>query len=105
MSVDRVLSALADPTRRQIVERLRERPSSVGNIAADMPVSRPAVSQHLKVLREAGLVWSETVGTSHVYHIDPAALMTLRQYVDTFWGDVLHAFQEAVEKRGKNDDS
>lgn len=104
MGVENVLVALSDPTRRSIVERLRKRPQRVADIAADMPVSRPAVSQHLKVLREAGLVWVERKGTARVYHVDPGALIALRRYLDGFWGDVLDAFEKQFSDRREDDD-
>ena len=86
------LDALADPTRREIYEKLRERPRSVGELAAELPVSRPAVSQHLKVLEEARLVRYRRQGTRHVYRPDPAGLEPLREYVESLSDDVLEAF-------------
>jgi DNA-binding transcriptional ArsR family regulator len=91
------LNALADPTRRQIFERLGQGPRAVGELAADLPVSRPAVSQHLRVLKEAGLVSDERVGTRRVYRIDPEGLGELRAWVDGFWKDALSSFQAVVE--------
>jgi DNA-binding transcriptional ArsR family regulator len=93
-----VFVALADPTRRHIFERLAEGPRSVGEIAAGLPVSRPAVSQHLKVLKEAGLVANRAVGTRRIYHIDPRGLGTLRAWLDQFWESALGAFQKEAEK-------
>ena len=93
----KTLDALADPTRRAIFEKLRERPRSVGELAADLPVSRPAVSQHLKVLEEARLVRYRRQGTRHVYRPDPAGLKPLRAYVESLWDDVLEAFARTDE--------
>jgi DNA-binding transcriptional ArsR family regulator len=92
------LPALADPTRRKIFERLRHGPRAVGEIAKGLPVSRPAVSQHLKVLKEAGLVDESADGTRRVYHIDPKGLASLRRWLDQFWDDALEAFRAEVEK-------
>ena len=92
------LSALADPTRRAVFELLAERPRAVGDVAAHLPVSRPAVSQHLRVLKEAGLVVDRPDGTRRVYAVDPAALEELRAYLDAFWTKALAAFKQAVEK-------
>jgi DNA-binding transcriptional ArsR family regulator len=92
------LSALADPTRRRVFERLKSGPKSVGAIARGMPVSRPAVSQHLRTLKEAGLVTDRPEGTRRVYFIDPQGLGALRKWLDQFWDDALAAFQAEVEK-------
>ncbi|MHB1206934.1 MAG: ArsR/SmtB family transcription factor [Rhodospirillaceae bacterium] len=91
-------AALADPTRREILERLREGPRAVGALAATLPISRPAVSQHLKVLKDAGLVADEADGTRRVYHIDPHGLAALRVWLDQFWDDALLAFKAEAEK-------
>jgi DNA-binding transcriptional ArsR family regulator len=91
-------AALADPTRREIFERLARRPLAVGEIAEGLPVSRPAVSQHLKVLKDAGLVTMRTEGTRNVYQIDFRAIAAMRAYLDRFWNRALAAFKEAVEK-------
>jgi DNA-binding transcriptional ArsR family regulator len=88
-------SALADPTRREIFERLARRPSRVGELAQGLPVSRPAVSQHLKVLRDAGLV-TAAADSSRVYCVDPDALAGMRAYLDRFWSDALAAFEAAA---------
>lgn len=93
----RVLDALGDPTRRRILELVREGPKPVGEIAAGMPVSRPAVSQHLRVLKEAGLVRDRRDGTRRLYAVDPAGLSALRAYLETFWDTALAAFKEAAE--------
>jgi DNA-binding transcriptional ArsR family regulator len=89
--------ALADPTRRQVFERLRAGGLSVGEIARDMPVSRPAVSQHLKVLKDAGLVTDEADGARRVYHIDPAGLGAMRAWLDQFWNGALDAFKAEID--------
>ena len=95
------MEALADPTRRRVYEGLREGPRSVGDLASELPVSRPAVSQHLKVLKDSGLVREERRGTRRFYEIEPRGLEALRMYLDGFWGDVLAAFAKAVD--GKDD--
>jgi len=97
MAYATALSALADPTRRQVFERLRSGPQPVGAIARGMPVSRPAVSQHLKVLKEAGLVSDRPEGTRRVYYIDPHGLGALRGWLDQFWDQALTAFQAEAE--------
>jgi DNA-binding transcriptional ArsR family regulator len=91
-------SALGDPTRRAIFEHLGVQPSAVVDLAARMPVSRPAVSQHLKVLKEAGLVRDVQVGTRRIYSLDPDGLAGLRDYLDRFWNTALHAFKRRVEE-------
>jgi DNA-binding transcriptional ArsR family regulator len=98
MTYQSALAALADPTRRRVFERLKSGPQSVGAIARRMPVSRPAVSQHLKVLKDAGLVTDRPEGTRRVYCIDPNGLGTLRQWLDQFWDQALTAFQAEVER-------
>jgi DNA-binding transcriptional ArsR family regulator len=90
------LTALADPTRRAVFERLRHGPASVGEVAATLPVSRPAVSQHLKVLKTAGLVIDRPAGRRRVYYIDPDGLGELRRWIDQFWDDALEAFGKEV---------
>ena len=92
------LSALADPTRRAIFEHLAERPRAVGELASELPVSRPAVSQHLKVLKDAGLVVDRPAGTRRIYQLDPAGVGALRAYLDQFWSRSLAAYKEAVEQ-------
>jgi len=91
-------AALADPTRRQVFERLARKPLSVGAIADELPVSRPAVSQHLKVLKAAGLVVDERDGTRRVYRIDMRGIEAMRKYLDRFWDRALAAFKAATEK-------
>jgi len=103
MTYDTALAALADPTRRRVFERLKSGPQPVGAIARGMPVSRPAVSQHLKVLKEAGLVADRPEGTRRVYYIDPDGLGALRAWLDQFWDRALAAFQAEVESAAGND--
>ncbi len=90
------LDALGDATRRRVLELLRDGPRPVGEIAAQLPVSRPAVSQHLAVLKEAGLVTDRRDGRRNLYRIDPNGLGTLRAYLESMWEDVLTAFAEAA---------
>jgi DNA-binding transcriptional ArsR family regulator len=94
----RALEALGDSTRRAIVERLRRGPLAVGELARDLPVSRPAVSQHLRVLKEAGLVTERQEGTRRLYRLDPRGLGELRAAFDLFWTDALDAFKQAAER-------
>jgi DNA-binding transcriptional ArsR family regulator len=91
--------ALADPTRRRVFEELRRGPRSVGVIAARMPVSRPAVSQHLAVLKKAGLVGDRAEGTRRVYYIDPMGLASIRIWLDQFWDDALLTFKKELERK------
>ena len=91
------LDALGDPTRRQVFELLREGPRSVGQLADELPVSRPAVSQHLRVLENAGLVVHTKAGTRHLYELDAAGVGTLRDWVDGFWNEALARFKAAAE--------
>jgi DNA-binding transcriptional ArsR family regulator len=92
-------AALADPTRREIFERVAERPRSVAEIAGGLPVSRPAVSQHLKVLKRAGLVADAAAGNRRIYSVDPTGVGALRAYLDGFWNNALTAFKATVEQR------
>jgi DNA-binding transcriptional ArsR family regulator len=96
---ERAFWALADPSRRHVFERLRAGPLPVGAIARGMPVSRPAVSQHLKVLKEAGLVTDHAVGTRRIYAIDPQGIAALRSWLDQFWDDALAAFVAETEPK------
>jgi DNA-binding transcriptional ArsR family regulator len=98
------MDALGDPTRRAVFERLRRGPSSVGELAAELPVSRPAVSQHLRVLKEAGLVSERKNGTRRIYRIEPVGLAELREYVESFWDDALAAFAAAAEAESRKED-
>jgi DNA-binding transcriptional ArsR family regulator len=95
--LDELITALADPTRRAVFEALAAGPRAVGDLAADLPVTRPAVSQHLKVLREAGLVTVRAEGTRRYYVADPAGLGTLRTWLDGFWSSRLAAFAAHVD--------
>ena len=97
MAYQLIIDALADPTRREIFERLRKKRMSVGEIAAGLPVSRPAVSQHLRVLLEVGLVSMSAQGRRHVYRVEAQGLVPLRDYLDGFWEDALLAFAESFE--------
>lgn len=90
--------ALGDRTRRAIVERLAERPLAVGELAAELPVGRPAVSQHLKVLKEAGLVDDQPVGTRRIYRLNPAAVAALRDQLDVYWNRALASYRVTVEQ-------
>lgn len=92
------LAALGDPTRREVFERLAHGPQSVGEIAKGLPISRPAVSQHLKTLKDAGLVTDQALGTRRVYRIDPHGLGQIRAWLDQFWEVALRAFQAEVER-------
>ena len=94
-------TALGDPTRRAIFERLADRPRAVGELAGELPVSRPAVSQHLKVLKDARLVIDERVGTRRIYQVDPDGLRALRGYLDHFWDQALAGYKTAVEQQMK----
>ena len=95
------LAALAEPMRQTIIERLASRPMSVGELAASLPITRPAVSQHLKILKEASLVSDEAKGTSRIYSIDPAGLGAIRAWLDSFWDKQLEAYAAAVEREEK----
>ncbi|MFL5887298.1 MAG: ArsR/SmtB family transcription factor [Thermoleophilaceae bacterium] len=97
------LTALGDPTRRTIFESLAGGPLAVGELAAALPVSRPAVSQHLKVLKDAGLVIDRAVGTRRLYRVDPQSVEELRSYFDDFWTNALAAFAEAAERDPEED--
>src|SRR6187402_3946663 len=95
-NVNSALAALSDPTRRQVFQRLQSGALSVGEIAQDLPVSRPAVSQHLKVLKDAGLVADRAEGARRVYHIDPRGLAAIRAWLDQFWDVALEAYAAEV---------
>jgi DNA-binding transcriptional ArsR family regulator len=96
-----VWDALGDRTRREIVLRLSESPRAVGELAAYLPVSRSAVSQHLKVLKDAGLVAEQAAGTRRIYHLNETAVLALRDQLDTFWNRALSGFQDLVEQSRK----
>jgi DNA-binding transcriptional ArsR family regulator len=99
--VDRVLDALGDPTRRLVFQRLRNGARSVGKIAEGMDVSRPAVSQHLMVLKQAGLVVARAKGTRRLYALDARGIEALRSWLDRFWDEALSAFKEAAEQENQ----
>ena len=98
MAYGEALAALADPTRRRVFERLKTGPRSVGAIARGMPVSRPAVSQHLKVLKQAGLVTEQAIGTRRIYRLDEAGVAALRDQLDTFWNRALSSYEDLVKE-------
>ena len=100
---DEQLAALGDPTRRAIFELLAGGPRSVGELAGGLPVSRPAVSQHLRVLKEARLVSDRAAGTRRIYQLDPVGLEDLRSYFDQFWSNALAAYKAAVEHPTQED--
>ncbi|MGH3133600.1 MAG: ArsR/SmtB family transcription factor [Gaiellaceae bacterium] len=94
------MDALGDPTRRRVFELLRRGPRSVGDLAAELPVSRPAVSQHLRVLETAGLVTHRRMGTRHLYEVDGNGVVELRAWVEGFWDEALARFKAAAESKG-----
>jgi len=99
------LDALGDPTRRAIFEQIGERPSAVVDLAARLPVSRPAVSQHLKVLKDAGLVRDVQLGTRRIYSLDPDGIAGLHDYLDRFWNTALHSFKTRVERQDQQEET
>ena len=99
MAYGSALAVLADPTRRKVFERLRAGPRPVNVLAAGLPVSRPAVSQHLKVLKDAGLVVVRAEGTRNIYQVDPRGVAAMRDYLDRFWQRALASFKDEVEKK------
>jgi DNA-binding transcriptional ArsR family regulator len=102
MAYQTAMDALGDPTRRAIFEQLRRGPRAVGEIAGELPVSRPAVSQHLRVLKEAGLVTERRDGTRRLYRLDPDGLAQVRRYFDDFWTEALAGFKAAAERERRN---
>ncbi len=102
MAYRTAMDALGDPTRRAIFEQLRRGPRAVGEIAAELPVSRPAVSQHLRVLKDVGLVTERREGTRRLYRLDPDGLGELRDYFDGFWTEALAGFKAAAESERRN---
>ena len=96
---------MGDRTRRAILDRLAERPQAVGELAEQLPVSRPAVSQHLKVLKATGLVDDETVGTRRIYRLNPAGVQALRDQLDTFWNRAIANYEAALDGDGTEDDT
>jgi len=105
MTYEQALTALADPTRRHIFEALRDQPKTVGELALTQPVSRPAVSQHLKVLQSAQLVSVKPKGNKRLYAIKHEGLEELRSYLDSFWSDVLSAYSSEISKRIDNNET
>jgi DNA-binding transcriptional ArsR family regulator len=103
MAYASALEALGDGTRREIMEQLRTGPRAVGELAAELPVSRPAVSQHLRVLKEAGLVTERKEGTRRIYGVEPKAIADLRAYFDSFWEQALAGFKQAAEQKGRRE--
>ena len=103
-NAERVFEALHDPTRRAVLDRLRSGPKPVGEIARGLPVTRPAVSQHLKVLKEAGLVSETAEGTRRIYSLDPRGLGALRQWLDRFWAEQLGGFKDFVDSQPGDDE-
>ena len=101
MAYATAMDALGDATRREIMERLRGGPRPVGELAAGLPVSRPAVSQHLRVLKEAGLVTERKDGTRRIYSVEQQAIADLRAYFDSFWEQALAGFRAAAESEGR----
>jgi DNA-binding transcriptional ArsR family regulator len=104
MTYESAIQALGDPTRRTVFERLRGGPRSVGDLASDLPVSRPAVSQHLRVLENAGLVRARRQGTRNFYSVNGEGLAELRAYFEGFWDEALAAFKAAAESEGGEDE-
>lgn len=103
MAYERCLTALSDPTRRLVFEAIARQPESVGAFAEGLPVSRPAVSQHLKVLSDAGLVQVRAEGTRRIYTVRQEGLADLRAYLDQFWGGVLQGFADEIQQEREND--
>ena len=95
--------ALGEPTRRAIFERLAQGPAAVGELAATLPVTRPAVSQHLKVLKEAGLVSETPEGTRRIYRLDPRGIGAMRDWLDAYWGAALDAFAQYVDDQAQEE--
>lgn len=100
---DMQLDALGDGTRRAILACLLNGPLPVGELARDLPVSRPAISQHLRILKDANLVLDQPVGTRRVYRLNPAGFETLREYLDVYWSQALDAFKKEVERRARQE--
>lgn len=98
-------AALGDPTRRKIFELVAEQPSAVVDLASELPVSRPAVSQHLKVLKAAGLVIESAEGTRRIYRLDPRGIGAMREWLDAHWATALDAFKNFVDEQADEEDS
>ncbi|WP_172296720.1 helix-turn-helix transcriptional regulator [Pseudoruegeria sp. HB172150] len=105
MSYESAIAALADPTRRSLIERLRDGPQPVGRLAQDLPISRPAVSQHLKVLSDAGLLLVEPSGTRRLYRLAPQGFEDLRRWLDSLWDDALGSFAARAREIAKESNS
>ena len=103
MSYERALDALGSPTRRAVFESIAARPRAVGEIAGDLPISRPAVSQHLRVLKEAGLVAETVSGTRRIYRVDPRGIGAVRDWLDAHWGAALDAFKAFADSSTPGD--
>jgi DNA-binding transcriptional ArsR family regulator len=103
-TADAQIGALADPTRRAILERLLDGPLAVGELASEFPMSRPAISQHLRVLKQAHLVLDRAAGNRRLYELNPAGIDALRQYFDKFWNHALAAFKKAAEAKAHQED-
>ncbi|MBZ5610686.1 MAG: metalloregulator ArsR/SmtB family transcription factor [Acidobacteriia bacterium] len=97
-----MLGAFSDPTRQAVLNLLRQRPATVGELATRLPVSRPAVSQHLQVLKSAGLVQEERRGTRHYFRLNPKSLAELRSHIDSMWRDALTAFSDFANKEAEH---
>jgi DNA-binding transcriptional ArsR family regulator len=104
-STDGAWDVIADPTRRAILERLAEQPCAVGELAEQLPVSRPAVSQHLKLLKETGLVDDESVGTRRIYRLNPVGVQALRDQLDTFWNRAIANYESAISDDTTEDET
>ena len=104
MAYAEAIQALADPTRRAVFEQLRRGPTPVGELARRLPLTRPAVSQHLRVLKSAGLVTERREGTRRLYRVEPGGLAELREYLDGFWTETLESFKEAAEREERRDE-
>jgi DNA-binding transcriptional ArsR family regulator len=98
------MDALGDPTRRAIFERLATGPAAVGRLAEGLPISRPAVSQHLRILKDAGLVRDRQVGTRRIYTVEPDGVLVVREYWDRFWSEALNAFRDAADQHKEQRD-
>ena len=103
MTYQESFHALADPTRRAVIEMIARKPRPVAELAHELPVSRPAVSQHLKVLSDAGLIAAQQVGTRRIYALRPEGVVEMRAYLDSLWGDVMGSFAASFEEGGSDD--
>ena len=105
LALAQAFTALAEPTRREIFERVAVRPRAVGELAEELPVSRPAVSQHLRVLKEAGLVTEEAAGTRRIYRVDPRGIAAMREWLDAHWSAALDAFKDFADNQHDEENS